>query len=102
VGLAQARVAVDEERVIGLGRSLGDSHRRSVCETVGTANDEVIEVVLGVESRISPANTGRDPLRLWCGGGQLLDVGLFNVRATRLGKSVVRDLGVNHDCKVAH
>ena len=52
VGLAEAGVAVDEERVVGLGRCLGHGDRRGVGESVGSADDEVVEAVLRVEPRV--------------------------------------------------
>ena len=51
VGLAEPALAVDEQRVVGLGRRLGDGDRRGVREPVGRADDEGLEGVLGVEPR---------------------------------------------------
>jgi hypothetical protein len=49
VGLAQAGVAVDEQRVVGLRGSLGDGDRRGVREPVARADDEGLEGVLRVQ-----------------------------------------------------
>ena len=49
VGLAQAGLAVDEERVVGLGRRLGHRDRGGVGEPVAGADDEGLEGVLRVE-----------------------------------------------------
>ena len=51
VRLAQPRVAVDEQRVVGLGRRLGDGDGRGVREPVGRADDERLEQVLRVQAR---------------------------------------------------
>lgn len=59
VGLAQSGVAVDEERVVGLRRSLGHRDRCGVGEAVRRADDEVVEVVLRVEPRLGPAARAR-------------------------------------------
>ncbi len=48
VGLAQPGLAVDEQRVVGLGRRLGHGHGGRVREAVGRADDEAVEGVLGV------------------------------------------------------
>ena len=49
VGLAQAGLAVDEQRVVRLGRRLGDGDRGRVREPVARADDEGLERVLRVE-----------------------------------------------------
>ena len=49
VGLPQARVAVDEQRVVGLGRRLGDRDRCGVREAVAAPDDERLEGVLRVQ-----------------------------------------------------
>ena len=49
VRLAQPGAAVDEQRVVRLGRRLGDRDRRGVREPVGRADDERLEHVLRVE-----------------------------------------------------
>ena len=49
VGLAQPGVAVDEQRVVGLARRLGDRDGGRVREPVGRADDEGLEDVLRVE-----------------------------------------------------
>ena len=55
VGLAQAGVAVDEQRVVGLGRRLGDRDGGGVGEPVAGADDEGVEGVLRVEpGRLAP------------------------------------------------
>jgi hypothetical protein len=51
VGLADARRAVDEQRVVGLGGQLGDGERGGVREAVRVADDELVEGVAGVERR---------------------------------------------------
>ena len=55
VGLAEPGVAVDEERVVRLGRRLGHGDRRRVGEAVGAADDEVVEVVLRVQAGVGSA-----------------------------------------------
>jgi hypothetical protein len=50
VGLAQPRVAVDEERVVGLRGRFGDGDGRRVREAVGLTDDEVVEAVLRIQS----------------------------------------------------
>ena len=50
MGLAEARVAVDEQRVVGLGGGLGDRHGGRVGEPVAAADDERLECVLRVEA----------------------------------------------------
>ena len=52
VGLAQPGLAVDEQRVVGLGRRLGDRDGGGVGEPVARADDEGVEGVLRVESRL--------------------------------------------------
>ena len=49
VGLAQPGVAVDEQRVVRLGRRLGDRDGRGVGEPVARADDEGVEGVLRVQ-----------------------------------------------------
>ena len=49
VGLAQPGVAVDEQRVVGLGRRLGDGDGGGVGEPVAGADDEGVEGVLRVQ-----------------------------------------------------
>ncbi|CAB4910451.1 unannotated protein [freshwater metagenome] len=55
VGLAQPGVAVDEQRVVGPGRRLGDRDGRGVGEPVAVADDEAVEDVLGVEPEVAAA-----------------------------------------------
>ena len=50
VRLAQTGAAVDEERVVRLRRSLGDSDGGGMGEPVACADDEGVEGVLGVET----------------------------------------------------
>ena len=60
VGLAQPGLAVDEERVVRLGRRLGDRDRRRVREAVARADDEGVEGVLRVQpGRLDAAARGR-------------------------------------------
>src|SRR5262245_24808525 len=47
--LAESGRCVDEQRVVGLGRRLGDSHCRSVGEAVGRTDDERLEGVLRIQ-----------------------------------------------------
>ena len=49
VGLAEAGRRVQEQRVVGLARELGDRERRGVREPVAVADDELVERVAGVE-----------------------------------------------------
>ena len=64
VGLAQTGLAVDEERVVGLGRGLGDGDGRGIGEAVARADDEGVEGVLRVQPGqldllgLGPAATG--------------------------------------------
>ena len=52
--------AVDEERVVGLRRRLGDRERRRVSEAVGRADHERVERVLRVDRRsVRPGVDGR-------------------------------------------
>ncbi len=59
VRLAQTRVAVDEQRVVGLRGCLGDRDRGGVGEAVGLTDDEVVERVLRVQSGVVPGCRGR-------------------------------------------
>ncbi len=49
VGLAEPRRGVEEERVVGLARKLGDGEGGRVGEAVAVADDELLEAVAGVE-----------------------------------------------------
>ena len=51
MGLAETDAAVDEQRVVGLGRELGDRLAGRLRELVGVADDEGVERVAGRESR---------------------------------------------------
>ena len=53
VGLAEARPAVDEERVVGVAGLLGHGQRRGVGEAVAAADDELLEGVLGDQGPLS-------------------------------------------------
>ena len=57
VGLAQPGLAVDEQRVVRLGRRLGHRDRGGVREPVARADDEGVEGVL----RVEPARLGVAP-----------------------------------------
>ena len=59
VGLAQSGAAVDEQRVVGAGRLLGDGDGRGVREAVARADDEGLEGVLVVEPAVLAAGAGR-------------------------------------------
>ena len=50
VGLAQARVAIDEQGVVGLGRGFGDRDGGGVRKAIARADDEGVEGVLAIES----------------------------------------------------
>ena len=68
VRLAEARVPVDEERVVGLRRRLGDRQRGSVREPVRRADHERVERVLRVDpgdvgaQRVTSTGSGRTAL----------------------------------------
>ena len=64
VGLAQAGVAVDQQRVVGLARRLGDRDRGRVREPVGRADDEGLEGVLRVEPGLERGRRARAARRL--------------------------------------
>ena len=51
VGFAHAHAAIEEERVVGLGWTLGHRLRRGMGELIARADDESIEGVAGVELR---------------------------------------------------
>ena len=53
VGLAEAHAAVQEERVVGVARALGDRQAGRVREAVGRPDDEVRERVARVDDRSS-------------------------------------------------
>ena len=59
VRLAEPRLPVDEQRVVRLGRRLGDGDRRGVREAVGGADDEGVEEVLRVQPRGRLTGAGR-------------------------------------------
>ena len=52
VGLAQPGCAVDEQRVVGLGRRLGDRQGGGVGEAVGRADHEGLKGVAGVDRQV--------------------------------------------------
>ena len=58
VGLAQPGRAVDEQRVVGPGRALGDRQRGRVREAVRGADDELVEGVAGIQRRGEPGRAG--------------------------------------------
>ena len=58
VGLAQARAAEDEERVVGVPRVLRDGHAGGVRETVAAADDEALERVPGTQLTVEPQARG--------------------------------------------
>ncbi len=60
VRLAEPRPAVDEQRVVGLGRRLGDRERGRVGEAVRRADDEEVEGVLRVELDLRALAERRD------------------------------------------
>ena len=72
VGLAEARVAVDEERVVRLGRCFGDGDGGGVREAVGLADDEVVERVLRVQARLVAHGARLLHRRLDARGGRLI------------------------------
>ena len=85
VGLAEAGGAVDEQRVVGPGRRLGDREGGGVREAVGGADHELVEGVSGIEApgRPEPGGlvVGRRPereasLRGGAAGGGTLGTGL--------------------------
>ena len=51
VGLAHADATVQEQRVVGLGRSFRDCARGGMRELVARADDESVEGVLGIQLR---------------------------------------------------
>ena len=76
VRLAEAGVAVDEERVVGLRRRLGDRERGGVREAVRRADHERVERVLRVDAAAASARGGgrrrgveRERARHGCAGG---------------------------------
>src|SRR6202000_1210008 len=52
-GLAEPGLAVDEQRVVRLGRRLGDRYRGGVGEPVARADDEGVERVLRVQPGVA-------------------------------------------------
>ena len=51
VGLSKTRAPVDVQRIVGMGRFLGDGQRRRVGELIGIPDDERLERVARVELR---------------------------------------------------
>ena len=81
VGLSQAGVAIDEQRVVGDARLLGHGERRAARELVGLAHDKGVERALG-EQRLVAAY-GRSSAyhrlvggrcRIGCGAGKVRGV----------------------------
>ena len=64
VGLAQARIAVDEQRVVGLGGRFGHGHGGGVGEAVRRTDHEGIEDVLRVQPAELVRGAGQHGLRL--------------------------------------
>jgi hypothetical protein len=65
VCLSEAGAAVDEERVVGLSRRLGDCERGRVREAVRRPDDEEVEGVLRVQALAEPRRRrGLELLRL--------------------------------------
>src|SRR5580704_3393860 len=65
MGLAHADSAIKEQRVIGFGRTLGDSLARGVSKLITGADDECVESIAGVQLRCAiPIKAG---LRRCCG-----------------------------------
>ena len=82
VRLADARRAVDEERVVGLAGQLGDRERGGVGEAVAVADDELVEGELRAERVLARAASRRPDsgVRSWAGAvavavGDELDLG---------------------------
>ncbi len=76
VGLAHADAAVEEERVVGLGGSLGDGDGGGEGELVAGAGDEAVEVVARVELRgCVPVEAGLLGRGCGLGGGGWLPPG---------------------------
>jgi len=51
VCLAEARLAPDEQRIVGTGRSFGDSQGGGMREPIGGTDDKRVEGVATVEAR---------------------------------------------------
>jgi hypothetical protein len=99
VGLAESRVAVDEERVVRLGRRFGDRDRRGVGEPVRLPDDEVVEGVLRIQARLAAGLR----LRLFEGtrsaafrGASRLG-GLLDERVRLGNERLIRELGIRDD-----
>ena len=92
--LAEAGLAVDEERVVGLGRSFRDRDGSGVREPVGPADDEIVETVFRVEPGVgAPAGFHRH------GALVLLDV-LLVLLLDRLVEVVLGDVRVHDDGEI--
>ena len=65
VGLAEAGVAVDEQRVVLAGGRLGDGERGGVGEPVGRPDDEGLEGVPGVDVLHRQGAGAHAPERRW-------------------------------------
>ena len=95
VGLAEAGVGVDEHRVVGGGRRLGDAARHGRGVLVVRAGDEAVEDVAGVEVRGGAARArgargwGLPPRRL--GRRRGVGSGGWHLRLRQLGGALVDD-----------
>ena len=99
VGLAEAGVAIDEQRVVCLGRCFGYGYGRRVGKAVRSSDDEVIEVVFGVETGVVAPGVG------WClhprGHGRLIDIRLVLCLGWT-GEGVVCYFRIHHDGEIVH
>ena len=94
VGLAESRVAIDEERVVCLGRRLGDGDGRGMGETVRLPMTKLSKLYFGLRPRVVIARGSRG-LRGSC-DGRRLDVAGFR-RLAWAGHRLLLDLGIDHD-----
>ncbi len=104
VGLAQTGDAVDEQWVVGTRRRFGDREGGRVGETVGRADDEMVELVALVESvaldvgRAGPGPRGGGQFGERVGGGRRLRarLGYGFARGGRDDRLVGRRVRVHH------
>ena len=90
VRLAEAGLAVDEERVVRLRRRLGDGERRGVREAVRGADDEGVEGVPGVQARLARLERlSSAPPRARNVAGGVRGISAGSVRATAVSGAVV-------------